>query len=148
MDDQIDFAVALLKLVTKELQNLTAEQKTEVLDGNAKLKLIVESKGVKRTEKSAETPIDIDALREQLENCKTRDDAKGILKSLSVSKTSLQKLTRQLELPVQRDDDIERLVVRIVESVVGFRLRSQAIQGKSDITPLIAEQSVPPENAV
>lgn len=131
MDDSIDFTVGFLRHVAKELQALTVEQKLAIADGSAKLKLVVETPPVKK-ELAAATSVKADDLRAKLEECKSRDEARAILGELKMSKKELQRVSRELDLPVPRDDDAERLVDRIVESVVGFRLRSMAIQGKAD----------------
>lgn len=131
MDDSIDFTVGLIRHIAKELQALTPEQRLAIADGSAKLKLVVEAPTLKK-EMPIVTSVKTDELRSKLEQCKSRDEARAILGELKMSKKELQRVSRELDLPVPRDDDTERLVDRIVESVVGFRLRSMAIQGKSD----------------
>lgn len=131
MDDSIDFTVGLLRQVAKELQALTPEQRLAIADGSAKLKLVVEAPPPKK-EVAVATSVKTDELRAKLEECKSRDEARAVLGELKMSKKELQRVSRELDLPVPRDDDTERLVDRIVESVVGFRLRSMAIQGKAD----------------
>lgn len=136
MDDSIDFSVSLLRLVAKELQALTPDQRQQLSAGTAKLKLLFEASNTKK-EVATSTSVNANELRAQLEECKSRDDARGVLGNLKLSKKELQRISRELDLPVPRDDDAERLVDRIVESIVGFRLRSMAIQGKT-------EESAPP----
>jgi hypothetical protein len=131
MDDSIDFTVGFLRNVAKELQALTLEQRLAIADGTAKLKLVVETPPPKKVIAVA-TSVNADELRAKLEECKSRDDARTVLGKLNMSKKELQRVSRELDLPVSRDDDSERLVDRIVESVVGFRWRSMAIQGKVD----------------
>jgi hypothetical protein len=131
MDDSIDFTVGLMRHIAKELQALTPEQRLAIADGSAKLKLVVEAPPPKK-ETAVATSVKAVELQAKLEECKSRDEARAILGELKMSKKELQRVSRELDLPVPRDDDIERLVDRIVESVVGFRLRSMAIQGKSD----------------
>ena len=130
-DDSIDFMVGFLRQVAKDLQALTPEQRTALIDGSAKLRLLVESTSAKK-ENAVAPSHKTNELRENLEGCKSRDEARAILKGLKLPKRELQRISRELDLPVPRDDDSERLVDRIVESVVGFRLRSMAIQGKID----------------
>lgn len=129
MDDEFEFAASLLRFIAKDVQSLTEEQRGQLREGSAKLRLVVEPRlGGKRSEKSGAAEIDTAAIQAQLEECKSRNEAAEILRGLGLSKANLQKLTRAMDLPYQKDDNMERLLDRIVESAVGFRLRSQAIQ--------------------
>lgn len=132
MDETIEFTIALLRLVAKDLQGFSDEQRKEILAGTAKVRLVTDSKGPKRLERGADQPFRIEDLRSKLESSQSRDEARAILNALGASKTTLQKLSRQLDLPVPRDDTVDMLIERIVESVVGFKLRSLAIQGKGE----------------
>ncbi|HBJ38365.1 MAG TPA: hypothetical protein DDZ51_27155 [Planctomycetaceae bacterium] len=140
MDDSIDFSISLLRLVAKELQSLTPEQRQAIAEGTAKLKLTVETASTKK-EVAAIASVKTDELRLRLEECKSRDEARSILQELKLSKKELQRISRELELPVPRDDDSERLMDRLIESIIGFRLRSIAIQGKADDTPQVKESN-------
>ena len=131
MNDSIDFTVGLIRHIAKELQALTPAQRLAIADGSAKLKLVVEAPAPKK-ETAVATSVITDELRAKLEDCKSRDEARAILGEHKMSKKELQRVSRELDLPVNRDDDTERLLDRIVESVVGFRLRSMAVQGKSE----------------
>ena len=67
----------------------------------------------------------------ELENLSSREEAVDLLAKKFDSKRALKLLSRHLDLPVQRDDTLPRIRDRIVEYVIGSRLRSDAIQGKT-----------------
>ena len=45
------------------------------------------------------------------------------------SKDDMARLARQLDIQVQKSDSADQLKARIIESTIGFRIRSAAIQG-------------------
>lgn len=133
MDDEIEFAASLLRVVAKDVQALNEDHRKQIKEGTARLRLVVEPRlSGKKSERSSASEIDTAAIQSQLGECKSREEAAEVLRSSGLSKANLQKLTRAMDLPYQKDDNMERLVDRIVESAVGFRLRSQAIQGNDN----------------
>jgi hypothetical protein len=66
----------------------------------------------------------------ELRDLPSREDGVALLLAWAPSRRELEVLARFLQLPVQRDDTVERLRAKIVESTIGSRLRSDAIQGK------------------
>lgn len=73
---------------------------------------------------------DLQQIADQLRGLPSRDEGETFLREKIQSKTSLEAMARFLQLPVQRDDTVERLRAKIVESQIGHRLRSDAIQGR------------------
>lgn len=69
-----------------------------------------------------------DEISNQLKELPSRERGEALLKDKALNRDALEALARHLHLPVQRDDTIERLRAKIVESIIGSRLRSDAIQ--------------------
>jgi hypothetical protein len=65
-------------------------------------------------------------LEELLTKTHSRHEAEELLKDSK--KIDLQKLARILDIPIQSRDTLNKIKERIVESTIGFKLRSQAIQ--------------------
>jgi hypothetical protein len=65
----------------------------------------------------------------QLQELESREAGEALLLEKDLKRDDLETLARILQLPVQRDDSMERLRAKIVENVIGSRLRSDAIQG-------------------
>lgn len=78
------------------------------------------------------TPQDGDgeAIAAQLQTLQTRDAGDVLLREKVLNRSGLENIARFLQLPVQRDDSVDRLRAKIVENTIGSRLRSDAIQGK------------------
>ncbi len=72
---------------------------------------------------------EVKEIATKLQTLPTREAGEGLLKDEAQNRRSLEALARFLQLPVQRDDTVERLRAKIVENTIGSRLRSEAIQG-------------------
>jgi len=72
---------------------------------------------------------DIHELASKLRMLRSRGDGEQLLQDKAPTRQGLEALSRFLQLPVQKDDTIERLRAKIVENTIGTRLRSEAIQG-------------------
>ena len=70
-----------------------------------------------------------DDLAAQLSIMRTREAGEMLLREKIPNREGLERLARFLQLPVQRDDTVNRLRTKIVENSIGSRLRSEAIQG-------------------
>jgi len=73
---------------------------------------------------------DLKDTEEQLVKIDSRDQAEELLKNFK--KADLQRIAKDLDIPIQKNEDISRLREKIIESTVGFKLRSQAIQDGGD----------------
>lgn len=69
-------------------------------------------------------------IADSLRKLPSREAGEALLRERVVNRETLESLARLLQLPVQRDDTVERLRAKIVENAIGSRLRSDAIQGK------------------
>lgn len=130
MEKQIKFTASILESVVKQLTSLPEKDQEAIVGGKASIRIVVEHLVAKRESGAAQSnSADFSSLIESLSDCQTRESVDEKITDAKLSKSSLQSLTRALGLPVNKDDNIARLRERIVESVIGFRLRSRAIQG-------------------
>ena len=79
---------------------------------------------------SKKSSTDLKDTEEQLVKIDSREQAEELLKNFK--KADLQRIAKDLDIPIQKNEDISRLREKIIESTVGFKLRSQAIQGGGD----------------
>jgi hypothetical protein len=75
-------------------------------------------------------PPEVRAIAAQLQTLQSRDAGDALLGEKVPNRSGLEAIARFLQLPVQRDDTVDRLRAKIVENTIGSRLRSGAIQGK------------------
>jgi hypothetical protein len=73
---------------------------------------------------------DVVGLAFRLKQLRSRDDGMLFLANAHLTKNDLEELARHLDLPILREDDVERLKQKIVEASIGARLNSQAITGR------------------
>ena len=88
----------------------------------------------KKSQVKSKVPIDTEYLQRiagQLVELPSREAGEALLKEKVANRPMLESLARLLQLPVQRDDNLERLRAKIVENSIGSRLRSNAIQGNT-----------------
>nr|MDE6695640.1 hypothetical protein [Muribaculaceae bacterium] len=69
---------------------------------------------------------------QRLESMHDKEKGKVYLESLNLKKAQYEKILKELDSPFDKKDNIARLISKIIEATIGFRLRSQAIQGTSD----------------
>lgn len=85
--------------------------------------------GRKKPQHPKEGRPDVRAIAAQLQTLQSRDAGNGLLGEKAPNRNELEAIARFLQLPVQRDDTVDRLRAKIVENTIGSRLRSDAIQG-------------------
>lgn len=73
--------------------------------------------------------VDADVVRSDLSRLDTREAGIEYLDRLDLTRESLRRLATELDLPATRADTVERLRDRIVEGLIGYRLRSSAVRG-------------------
>lgn len=118
---------ALLRKLADFVEERTDAELAPLLDQAGKL--IAKSSPRKRqASNSKRSNESIRELARLLEGLPSREAGDALLQQHGLRKIDLEALARQLELPVQRDDSIERLRAKIIEHVIGSRLRSSAIQ--------------------
>jgi hypothetical protein len=70
------------------------------------------------------------AIAERLRGLPSREEGHRLLDELSLKRRGLEHLARAMGLPVSKDDNVERLRLKVIESSIGSRLASQAIRGQ------------------
>ena len=76
------------------------------------------------------SPWQVGEIVDKLRALPSREIGDAFLQRELPNRRALEMLARFLQLPVQRDDTVERLRAKIIENTIGSRLRSDAIQGK------------------
>jgi len=75
-------------------------------------------------------PSDVQSIYEELRTLPSREAGHVLLREKVRTKAALEAIARSLQLPMQREDTVDRLRTKIVEHTIGARLRSDAIQGR------------------
>ena len=122
-----------LRRYAQFLEELSEADLEALIDGRARLALVRE--GEERPQPAHRRPYDGEfvALIERLRATESREEALRILSDdpRVAGKDGIVRLARALKLHINRHDKRETVEDRVVESVIGVRLRSEAIQGLS-----------------
>jgi len=128
--------INLLRAILKALDGLDEAEFGQVLDGKGRLKFIgLEQRHVRKRKegKVLATKLargELQMLSHQLQDCKTREEAVALLHrdGRTILKESLSQLARLLGIHVDKSDRRDAIERKIIEFVVGSRLRSEAIK--------------------
>ncbi len=90
------------------------------------------------TKKDKISKDDLQQIANSLKTLSSRQEGEKLLKEKLSSKDDLIELTKYLDLNIKRNDSKDQIRSRLIESTIGFRLRSAAIQGKVDESPKTA----------
>ncbi len=119
-----DIFIVLLKQFTRFVERLTAADISNLSDG--KKRLSIEIVDGKKSSNEKISSINLQEIADSITKTNSREDAEELVKDFK--KADLLRLAKILDIPVQGNEDIVRLKEKIIESTVGFKLRSQAIQ--------------------
>lgn len=116
-----------LAILAKQAGNLSESDIQRVLSKELELKISVVALKKATSEKSTISEIDINNILNELSSISDRESATSLLNNLT--KRNLDVIARKLDIAVKRSDKVDILKQKVVESTVGARLRSSAIQG-------------------
>lgn len=122
MVDSVSLA-KLLRIFVATVESLDRKQIDQLLSGNAKLGLVAgKKKDNARSKISDQT-----GILERLNNAKDRNDARRVLEEVT-NKDALSALARTLKVHVIKTDRKEVIESKIVEFIIGGKLRTEAIR--------------------
>lgn len=125
-----DEMVAFLRRLASLIESSESVDLDVVLDAFEK-RVVKEKRPEKRDELLVREELDYSHLSERLLALDSRDAAVAFLTEHAPSKAALSSLARHLEVPVSKQDKVEAIRDKLVESTVGARLRSEAIRGEA-----------------
>ncbi len=120
----------IFSALSRELQKLSEEDYENIASGKARLEINVINKGGRKTYKPKEES-DLNHILQQLNSFKSREEGAQFLDSNCKTKKELTSLAKLIDIPVQKSDKVQLLKEKIIESTIGFRIRSAAIQNLS-----------------
>lgn len=121
--------MALLGIVASAIRGLSDEQYENLVNGKARL---VYRESVSKP--AAKVRVDLEASTsylEHLQDMSSREEALAYLQGLKLKKDILLEMCGEMEIHVLKSDTREKLMAKLVESLVGARLRSEAIRSSN-----------------
>ncbi len=119
MKEQIE----LMKVVFEFLDHLSEEQIRMLVSQKAKLRLEIEREMLNETT----TKICIDEVCDEIEKFTTREDAIEYISKLSLLKVDLKAIAKKYNIPMGSKETNTQMIDKIVENVVGSKLRFDAL---------------------
>lgn len=127
---------SLFIVIARTLEDLSEKQYDKILSGKGKL--VYQEEDIQKNEiinmripkRRVIEDSEILSISTQLCNLNTREEAYDLLKSnkMNIGKSDLVKLSSLLKVYVSKNDTRDKIIDKIVESVVGAKLRSEAIK--------------------
>jgi len=127
--------VAMLRRCADYLAALPPDEIDALLGGELELRLSVVAKKTRQKKKSSPA-LDAEQLANIVARLRAMDNrASGeqLLHEVATTRATLESLARYLDVAVRRDDSQNDLLRRIIESTIGFRLSTAAIQGRGPV---------------
>jgi len=124
--------VALLRKCADYLASVSTEEAEAIAQGEIELRISLNPRKGTRTPKSIRA-LDDSSLRDisgKLRSLESRDEGHRLLEKVAPTKAALTSLARHLDITVRKGELSNDLTRRIIESTIGYRLASAAIQGR------------------
>jgi len=119
----------IINQLFEKLEKLNDDEKEEILSGNVSVNINLKTKSVKkRSHNHLSDSNRLIEIEQYLRTLEDRQQGRDFINKRLASREELVRLARHLDLPVAKEDSIEKLKEKIIESTIGYRLRSRAIQ--------------------
>ena len=129
MNDSVDRATSVLRIVADFLRKLPDDQLDPLIHGEARLMLVPRGSRVTgaASPRTAKLP-DVTALQQQLDAVENREEAASVIESLRLTVTDLRQLATKLGIPTPTRIKKAELIDLIVDGAVGARLTDVALR--------------------
>ncbi len=120
----------IFNILAKELQKFSDEELADILSGKAKIKVDIINNS-STSKKAIVHDMDYQKIKSDLNLFQNREKGLEYLNLQCKTKKELTTLAKIIDIHVQKTDKTDQLREKIIESTIGFRLRSAAIQNNS-----------------
>lgn len=122
---EVERYISFLKnLSIDELNSLSKREKEIIFE-------IKNKQNIQKNIESLLSELEVNDIIMKLNSMNERLEGENYLKSLKLSRQNLENLLKKLDTPYQKKDSISKLYDKIIESTIGYKLRSQAIQNNN-----------------
>ena len=120
-------------LLSSFLQKLSNEEIAELESGKKEIKIELTDKN-NLTNRKTQTfdELQIQSLISELNTINSREVGMKLLVDRCRIRSDYEAIAKKLDIPFTKKDPVDKLKEKIIEGTIGFRLRSQAIQDKTD----------------
>lgn len=137
-DNSIHIPLWFIEKYADFLRTLSLADLKAIEDGKKAIQFTVSSKTTtKRLDASTNVGADnpeqiahLTRLKERLYEMTSREEGMILLEQECPTRDNLASLAKLIDLPVSKRDTRDHLKAKVIDTTIGFRLRSQAIRGK------------------
>ncbi|MHD0298738.1 hypothetical protein RCF19_22820 [Rhodococcus qingshengii] len=119
----------ILDHISNFMRRLTDQDIYAIRTGRAKIAVVRNPEPKVSRPESDQPRFDIASLVDEIHSAETREEAMVKIHERKLRGEDLRNLAKHLDIATSRSETLGKLAEKIVESTVGFRLRSQAIRG-------------------
>ena len=120
----------VFSIFAKEMEKFSEIELIDISSGKATLKIeIVKNESTSKVPSPYE--MDLSNVKSSLDSFQSREEVLQYLNQNFKTKKDLTSLAKIVDAHIQKSDKIDQLKEKIIESTIGFKLRSAAIQNKS-----------------
>lgn len=129
--------VSLLRDFARQIQAMDDAQIERILAGELRIEVRAPEKerAKAREGKARCSDPEIESLRRELQEAGSREQARALIDRYLHSKADLVHFARVLDISAPQKSSSDDIKTRLVESTVGYRLRSAAIRGNVSAPP-------------
>lgn len=126
-----DLVGRVLAKFSSQIDNLSEEDLQKVADGTHELSLTIKKKKCQAKITQKMSVHDQEKILDHLQARTSREDALAYIADVLKTKEEMAQFAKFIRVSVLKQDKVEDIKSKIVESTVGAVLRSNAIQGRN-----------------
>lgn len=123
--NEIEKYIAFLKNLSKDELASISKKETEII-------FSIKEKGKQlKVSTSDLNDKDVEDIIDYLNSLSDRRNGEDYLKSVNLTRLDFEVILKKLDIPYLKKDPVSKLFDKIIESTIGYKLRSQAIQNNN-----------------
>ncbi len=124
-------ALRLLKIIVDEVERMSDSEIEDRIKGKIERRILSPPHASRPSKRPPLSTEEIGQLLNELNHSTSRDQARVILErdERITTKSNLERIARALQVHVNKHDRRAALADKVIEAVIGVRLRSEAIRG-------------------
>jgi len=109
--------------ISQEIVKFSDEDIRNLLEGKADIILQIKTK-----KQDTKDNLNFETIDQELSKMSSREDGFDYLKKKNFKRSKLILFANFLDITIKRTDKNEQIMDKIIEAIIGYRLRSEAIQ--------------------
>lgn len=125
----------ILEELAKQISQLPASDIQKIENGSHEISVKVVRRKSGQARGKELSAVENAEILSRLNECNSREEGHAVISDALKNKSELEHFARYLDVLVLKQDKVDQIKEKIIESTVGATLRSNAIQGKNITRP-------------